>query len=287
MEPKPSASDTHLEAIGQAVVTHVGALTSGWTAIDCAALSRAEATALTLCVWSGLAELEMTADAISHRDPADVRRVVSILSGVYELEELANTINSAIPDWRSTTISVQTDATVLARLTQDGRNAHDDVHAGLEELVIDHAFSDKRLPRYQILTVTKLTASITDPSEIPPTAGKRPPADGAAKKPTKEEANQLGMELLRDPQYQKIKPFAKAIGRSTGWCSELPIWRAFQAEKKRGRVPKAISLTDGILSEKGSRDPELERLIAEQSVDFEESPLVAPTRRGRGRRSKV
>jgi hypothetical protein len=105
------------------------------------------------------------------------------------------------------------------------------------------------------------------------------------------EANLRARVALKSPKIDSVRKLAKAIGCSTGLASQLPAWRAHQEElakkgKKKAGGPRACSLTDGILAGKGQDDPELERLIAEQQTDYEESPLVSHARKHR-RRPKV
>ncbi|MCE5303090.1 MAG: hypothetical protein LLF97_08285 [Planctomycetaceae bacterium] len=109
---------------------------------------------------------------------------------------------------------------------------------------------------------------------------------------SKDEANLRAREALKNTKTTwSERKLAKAIGCSAGLVHKLPAWRAHQEElamkgKKTAGGPKACGLTDGIMASKGQDDPELERLIAEQQADFEESPLVSNARKHR-RRPKV
>jgi hypothetical protein len=112
-----------------------------------------------------------------------------------------------------------------------------------------------------------------------------------ARRITKEEANIRAREALKTPGLRSVRKLAKAIGCSTGMAAKLPAWLAHQAEleqqgKKKAPGPKAMGLTDRVLSAKGQDDSQLETLIAEQQADFEESPLVSRARKHR-RRPKV
>jgi hypothetical protein len=110
---------------------------------------------------------------------------------------------------------------------------------------------------------------------------------------TKNEANVRAQEALKGrlPKGRKRwseRALATAIGCSPGLVHNLPAWKGYQEShcEKKTPAPKAVSLDGTVLDNKGQPDEELERLIADQQADFEESPLVSHARKHR-RRPKV
>jgi len=106
---------------------------------------------------------------------------------------------------------------------------------------------------------------------------------------TAEEYNVRAREALKNPRLRSVRQLAKAIGCSTGLVTYLPAWRAYQEwlerqGRKKPHSPKVVALSKGVLVSEGQNDPELERLIAEQQADYEESPLVSQARKHRRRR---
>jgi hypothetical protein len=104
-----------------------------------------------------------------------------------------------------------------------------------------------------------------------------------------EEANEQALIALRDPDCRTVRKLAERVGCSTGLVCELPAWRAYQDKLKREnpRAPRAVSLTDAVLAKEDRDDEELARLIAEQTADLEESPLISSARKLRPRRRTV
>jgi hypothetical protein len=107
---------------------------------------------------------------------------------------------------------------------------------------------------------------------------------------TRDEANLRAREALKNTKMKwSERKLAKAIGCSPPLVHLLPAWRAHQEAltqqgKKKTPIPKAVGLTDKMLSTEGQNDPELERLISEHQADFEESPLISHARKYRRRR---
>ena len=94
---------------------------------------------------------------------------------------------------------------------------------------------------------------------------------------------------MKVKQQWSERTLAKAIGCSTGLVHRLPAWQAWrkkQNKPKHNSAPKAIPATSKVLGAVGNEDPELKHLIAEQTRNFEESPLV-PTNPREGRRLKL
>jgi len=101
---------------------------------------------------------------------------------------------------------------------------------------------------------------------------------------TKEEANVAVRESLKNPALRSIRKLAGEIKCSSGLVSKLPAWIAYQEKleklgKKKHFGAKARRLDGVVLDNKPCNDAELERLIAEQTADFEDSPLVSHARK--------
>ena len=104
---------------------------------------------------------------------------------------------------------------------------------------------------------------------------------------TAKEANLRAREALKNPKVRTARRLARAIGCPLGMVPNLPAWQALQLKLKEGKLPpspKVVSLTPGVLANEGRQDDKLERLIAEQQADFEESPLVSHARKRRASR---
>lgn len=123
---------------------------------------------------------------------------------------------------------------------------------------------------------------------------KKPPAEGEGVQWTWQEVDSEMRKLLAaDPDgFSKLSPrkIAKAIG-----CNYSLLRKVVERERKefwskvfentrheRAALPAVSSLTDKVAESIGEHDEELARLIAEQTKEFEESPLVSTeSRRGR------
>lgn len=99
---------------------------------------------------------------------------------------------------------------------------------------------------------------------------------------SKGEANAHALVLLKYPKMRTVRALAAKIGCSTGLIGKLPAWKAYRARVSKEYpppAPKAVSQTDAVWANEGRSDKELEGLIAEQTKDFEPSPLVSVERK--------
>jgi hypothetical protein len=110
----------------------------------------------------------------------------------------------------------------------------------------------------------------------------------------RDEANLRARKALRGkppggkPAWTQ-RTLAHAIGCSPGLVTKLPAWQTYRQEhvpsgKKKAGGPRAVGLTASVLANEGQNDPELERLIAEQTADCKDSPLISNARKHRRRR---
>lgn len=114
-----------------------------------------------------------------------------------------------------------------------------------------------------------------------------PEVVGKRNKVSRKEANIRAREALKNPKTRSVRKLAQAIGCSPALAGETDAWKAYQEAKKKPRAPKAVGLTDAIEAGMGQPDGELNQLIAEQTADFEESPLVSRVSKHHPRRRKV
>lgn len=124
-------------------------------------------------------------------------------------------------------------------------------------------------------------------------AQQEPTANG---KMSRKDANDKAMELAKadkDFVMKSQRKWAKDIGCSPALVGNLPLWKATQELRKRGKAAKSpgtVSLTPKIEATHGvgDRDEVLNHLIAEQEAEDEGSPLDANSsdrpRKARGRR---
>ncbi len=95
---------------------------------------------------------------------------------------------------------------------------------------------------------------------------------------SKDEANRRAGDALkgRPPSGKRwtIRTLASAIGCSDGLVPKLPEWQVYSQERgltnaSKQRAPKAVGFTRAVEATQGQEDPELVRLIAEQTDEDE------------------
>jgi hypothetical protein len=126
------------------------------------------------------------------------------------------------------------------------------------------------------------------------TANPRAKARGDGRGMPKAQAEERAAKILRGYMRQRpekpmtVKTLADKVGCSTGIANTLAALANHRArfQSKKPRTKKAIALTDSVEAIVETRDEVLERVIAEHSADFEESPLISKARNHR-RRSSV
>lgn len=105
----------------------------------------------------------------------------------------------------------------------------------------------------------------------------KPTEAHGGKKITKEEANVRARELIKENPNYTIRKLAEKIPCSTGLASQLPACKALQEYKKKtfgNRRPKVIPLTKELEACLGSKDDQLQQLIAEQAEDDKQGPRL-------------
>lgn len=100
-----------------------------------------------------------------------------------------------------------------------------------------------------------------------------------ATKITKDEANMRARDLLRrNPKFahKTQKEWAAAIGCSSALVNNLPTRKAIMEKRKTESPvqPRVTSINKMTFDLNGRGDPELEKLIGEQTTDYEPSPLA-------------
>jgi hypothetical protein len=93
---------------------------------------------------------------------------------------------------------------------------------------------------------------------------------------TKDEANIKARAYLREHPDAKARELKEGIGCSLGLVSGLPAWKAVREQRAKGRKPRkagVVSLTPKMGNVAGTKDNQLEKLVAEQQADSELSPL--------------
>ena len=93
--------------------------------------------------------------------------------------------------------------------------------------------------------------------------------------------------ILKHKQKPSLRKLAEKIGCSKALVCGTPNWKAYQAKLDEIKQPKAVAFTDKLQQGIGEEDAELNKQIAEQTKDFEESPLVVNPKSRRPRRPKV
>jgi len=94
---------------------------------------------------------------------------------------------------------------------------------------------------------------------------------------TKDEANIRARDLIKENPNHTIRSLAKKIPCSIGLVCQLPAWRALQEYKKKTfgkKRPKVIPLTKKLKACLGSKDDQLQQLIAEQTKDDKQTPRL-------------
>ena len=95
-------------------------------------------------------------------------------------------------------------------------------------------------------------------------------AGNGGKKITEEEANVRARELIKENPNYTIRKLAEKIPCSIGLVQQLLAWRALQEYKKKmfgNQRPKVIPLTKELEACLGSKDEQLNQLIAEQEKE--------------------
>lgn len=92
---------------------------------------------------------------------------------------------------------------------------------------------------------------------------------------SKAEATVKAREFLLQRPDATVREVAAAVGCAVGTVSGLTPWKAVNEQRKQGRKPRSVALTDKMLAVTGS-DDELARLIAEHKADDELSPVDPP-----------
>jgi len=100
-----------------------------------------------------------------------------------------------------------------------------------------------------------------------------------SKKPriNRKEANTKAREILKQKPDVKARDLSEEIGCSLGLISKLPVWKAIQEEREKGRKPKMKRLSSKMLTVTGTgkKDGVLNQLIAEQDADEREDERQA------------
>jgi hypothetical protein len=105
-------------------------------------------------------------------------------------------------------------------------------------------------------------------------AGSNGPQTGQRVKeprPERAEYNVKAREYLKEHPLAKARDLAAAIGCGLGTVPKLPAWQAVLGERRKGRVPKCVTLTDKLEATVGEEDAELQRLMKEQETDRRET----------------
>lgn len=115
----------------------------------------------------------------------------------------------------------------------------------------------------------------------------------AAKKRTvvsDDDADKLARKIARSKRSFRSasqREWATRLKIAVGRVGKLPFWKELHPESKMNAKPKAVAMNRGIESSLGEDDPELTRLMKEQTDDDEGSPLDSTPRRKRSRRPSV
>jgi transcriptional regulator with XRE-family HTH domain len=165
----------------------------------------------------------------------------------------------------------------LAAMTDEDRKLRMELLVGVG--------SERNLQRDLQLAIDQIVKLLQDAKK------KRVGKAGFRPRSSKDESNLSARDALKGQPPEKKKRWtqrdlAKVIGCAYGQVGKLPAWQAYYQEMVRGKkstAPKAVRLTSAVQAVKGQDDAELERLIAEHTADFEESPLVSHARKPRRR----
>ncbi len=106
------------------------------------------------------------------------------------------------------------------------------------------------------------------------TAGSGGPQTGQGVKeprPGRAEYNVKAREYLKEHPLATARNLAAAIGCGLGTVPKLPAWQAVIGERRKGRMPKCVTLTDKLGATVGEEDAELQRLLREQETDRRET----------------
>jgi hypothetical protein len=98
---------------------------------------------------------------------------------------------------------------------------------------------------------------------------------------SRDEANVKARAYLRAHPKATARELAAGIGCSTGLISKLTAWKAVKEQRDKKRLPKknkAVRLTEAMQRELGIEDANLARLLADQVLDSEPSPLSPSSR---------
>lgn len=110
-----------------------------------------------------------------------------------------------------------------------------------------------------------------------PTEGSKTPKARAARA-SRDEYNVLAREYLKENPSAGPRELQRHLGCGMGTVYKLPAFTAVRGEHKKGRKPKAVSLTKGMESAAHKDDGELARLVGEQRKD-QRSDTVRPRER--------
>jgi len=94
---------------------------------------------------------------------------------------------------------------------------------------------------------------------------------------TKKEANIRARKILKKKPLIKSRELAKEIPCSIGLVPKLPAWKAVMEQRRKGRKPKKIRLTNKMLSITGTdkKNETINRLMIEQQADMQEDDRQA------------
>lgn len=120
---------------------------------------------------------------------------------------------------------------------------------------------------------TGVAANLSEAKRIKPEVFLPPDSEKLKKSGiSRKEANIKAREILEKEPSIKARDLAEKIPCSIGLVSKLPVWKAVQKLRKKGRKAKKVRLTDKMLSVTGSgeKDQIFKQLVIDQQADMQE-----------------